>query len=110
MTTSPMRRFRNRLTGRRPASAAPVKPWVRATCGQTHDALSAVTFPAPLAWDQASEQERADDFDLTTDTCIWKDEGTGRCTCACPPRAPPGRLPRDPVSPKLPRAPRSPAP
>ncbi|MBW8824719.1 MAG: DUF2199 domain-containing protein [Xanthomonadales bacterium] len=68
-----MRRFLDRLTGRRPAPAAP-KGWVCAVCGQTHDDLPAVGFLGPLAWEVASEQERADDFDLTTDTCIWKDE------------------------------------
>jgi len=76
MTTHPVRRFLDRLIGRHPASAAAVKDWVCATCGQTHDELPAATFPAPLAWAQASEQEQADDFDLTTDTCIWRnDEG-----------------------------------
>jgi hypothetical protein len=76
MTISPVRRFLERLTGRRPAAPAPLKAWVCATCGETHDELPAIAFEVPLAWAQASEQEQADDFDLTTDTCIWRnDEG-----------------------------------
>lgn len=66
-----VRGFLNRLLGRR---APPVKAWVCAVCGQAHDDLPAAAFPAPLVWDQASEQARADDFDLTTDTCIWEHE------------------------------------
>lgn len=74
MTINPVRRFLNRLTARRAASAGSVKAWVCPTCGQTHDELPAVTAAAPLAWEQATAREQADDFDLTTDTCIWKDE------------------------------------
>lgn len=71
MTINRFRRFLDRLTGGR---KAPVAPWTCPTCGETHDELPAVTAPAPLVWCQASPQEQADDFDLTTDTCIWKDE------------------------------------
>lgn len=66
-----MRRFLDRLMGRR---TSPVASWICPTCGGTHDELPAVTASAPLVWDQASQEERADDFDLTTDTCIWKGE------------------------------------
>jgi hypothetical protein len=72
MTTSPVRRFLDRLTGRRPAS--PYKDWTCPTCGESHDDLPAVTAAAPLAYEQATEQEQADDFDLTTDTCIWRND------------------------------------
>lgn len=76
MTTSPVRRFLDRLTGRKPAPPARPTSWACATCGEAHDDLPAVAFPAPLAWAQASEQQQADDFDLTSDTCIWRnDEG-----------------------------------
>ncbi len=71
MTTSRLRRFFDRLTGRH---KAPVSPWTCPTCGEIHDELPAVTVPAPLVWYQASPQEQADNFDLTTDTCIWQDE------------------------------------
>jgi hypothetical protein len=74
LTTSPVRRFLDRLIGRRPASPALFTQWICPTCGRTHDDLPAVTAAAPLVWDQATAQEQADDFDLTTDTCIWKDE------------------------------------
>jgi hypothetical protein len=67
-----VRGFLNRLMGRR--EPATPKGWICATCGQAHDELPAVGFPAPLAWEMASEQERAEEFDLTTDTCIWKEE------------------------------------
>lgn len=66
-----MRRFLDRLTGSRTASAT---SWTCPTCGDTHDELPAVVAFAPLVWDQASQQERTDDFDLTSDTCIWKEE------------------------------------
>lgn len=68
MTTNSVRRFLDRLIGRPTASAT---SWICPTCGETHDELPAVVAFAPLVWDQASQQERADDFDLTTDTCIW---------------------------------------
>jgi hypothetical protein len=74
MTTNPARRFLDRITGRRATPPAPPTGWVCATCGQTHDDLPALAFDAPLAWEIASEQERAADFELTSDTCIWKDE------------------------------------
>jgi hypothetical protein len=69
--TNPVRRFLDRLTGRRAESAA---SWTCPTCGERHDELPAATAHAPLVWDQASPWERADDFDLTSDTCIWKGE------------------------------------
>lgn len=50
------------------------RAWTCPTCGETYEELPAVVVSAPLVWDQASQQERADDFDLTTHTCIWKDE------------------------------------
>jgi hypothetical protein len=72
MTSSPKRRFLDHLIGRR---SAPAQSWACPTCGEPHDGeLPAVTAAAPLVWDKASAQERADHFDLTTDTCIWKDE------------------------------------
>jgi hypothetical protein len=48
--------------------------WRCASCGETHDELPAVTLRSPDVWFNSSEQEQADQFDLTTDTCIWKDE------------------------------------
>ncbi|WP_395944425.1 DUF2199 domain-containing protein [Brevundimonas sp.] len=71
MTASFVRRLFDRLAGRRAVAA---RSWICPTCGETHDDLPAVVASAPLVWEQASEQERAEDFDLTTDTCIWKDE------------------------------------
>lgn len=71
MTTSLVRRILDRFTGRRAVS---VSSWICPTCGETHDGLPAVVASAPFVWDQASGQERDDDFDLTSDTCIWKDE------------------------------------
>jgi hypothetical protein len=70
MTTSLVRRFLDRLAGRR----ASVEAWTCPTCGEAHDELPAVVASTPLVWEQASQQEQVDDFDLTTDTCIWKDE------------------------------------
>jgi hypothetical protein len=46
--------------------------WVCACCGKVHDELPSVAFAAPYAWFAASEAEREADFDLTSDTCIWK--------------------------------------
>jgi len=48
--------------------------WVCASCGEVHDELPVVAFPAPYVWYAASEAEREADFDLTSDTCIWKNE------------------------------------
>ena len=31
-------------------------------------------MPAPFYWDQASEEQRAAEFELTLDICIWRDE------------------------------------
>ena len=45
-----------------------------AVCGGDHDGLPAVASIAPAQYDWASEAERASDFELTSDTCIWKDE------------------------------------
>ena len=48
--------------------------WVCAACGGTHDELPAATLSAPDAWFCSSEEERAAEFDLTADTCVWRDE------------------------------------
>lgn len=61
-----VRRFLDRLTGRRPAD------WRCPTCGQAHENLPAATSKAPLVWEIASDAERAADFELTSDFCVWK--------------------------------------
>ena len=43
-------------------------------CGSEHEDLPAVASKAPAQYDWASEEERASDFELTSDTCVWKDE------------------------------------
>ena len=43
-------------------------------CGETHDELPAAAIPAPYVWEQSSEEERAAEFELTADTCVWQDE------------------------------------
>jgi len=48
--------------------------WRCASCGESHDELPAASLRAPDVWADASEQEQADEFDLTSDTCIWRDE------------------------------------
>jgi len=50
-----------------------LKEWRCSSCGETHDELPAATYRAPEVWFHSSEQERKDEFDLTTDTCIWRD-------------------------------------
>jgi len=52
----------------------PISEWRCSSCGDTHDNLPAATLRAPDVWANGSEEERASEFDLTTDTCIWKDE------------------------------------
>ena len=56
------------------SEAGSLPPWTCATCGDTHDDLPAAVIPAPFYWDQASEAEREAEFDLTKDTCVWRDE------------------------------------
>ena len=51
---------------------APLPPWTCTLCGETHDALPAATLPAPHAWLHSTDEERASEFDLTADTCVWK--------------------------------------
>ena len=51
-----------------------VGDWRCASCGDSHDELPAATLRAPDVWFEASEQEQTEEFDLTSDTCIWKDE------------------------------------
>lgn len=66
-----MRRFLDKLIGRRPAK---FQPWRCPSCGQAHDDLPAAAVSAPRVWSDASERERSEVFELTTDTCIWKGE------------------------------------
>lgn len=56
-----------RLIGRK---ASPRERWVCACCDRVHRDLPAATFPCPWVW----SEENAAEFDLTTDTCIWRDE------------------------------------
>ena len=49
-------------------------PWHCADCGEAHDELPAATISAPVYWEEASEEERIRDFELTADTCVWKEE------------------------------------
>ena len=42
------------------------------TCGREHRDLPSATSQGPLVWELASDQERTDDFELTTDLCVWK--------------------------------------
>ena len=48
--------------------------WRCASCGETHDELPAAALRTPDVWFHANEQEQAEEFELTTDTCVWKDE------------------------------------
>jgi hypothetical protein len=48
--------------------------WVCASCGEVHDELPSVAFRTPDVWFAASDSEREADFDLTSDTCVWRDE------------------------------------
>jgi hypothetical protein len=45
-----------------------------AVCGGEHDDLPAVASNAPAQYDWATEEERAANFELTTDTCVWNNE------------------------------------
>ena len=56
------------------SDGAGLPPWRCAQCGQTHDTLPAATLPAPHNWLVSDEAERAAAFELTADTCVWKDE------------------------------------
>jgi hypothetical protein len=48
--------------------------WVCACCGEVHDELPSVAFHAPDAWFNAPEEVRESEFNLTSDSCIWKDQ------------------------------------
>lgn len=51
-----------------------LKRWRCVSCGETHDELPAATLRVPDVWLYSSEQERESEFELTSDTCIWKNE------------------------------------
>jgi hypothetical protein len=55
------------------SDAGSLPPWTCTVCGETHDELPAAAVPAPYYWDQASEEERAAEFELTADTGVWND-------------------------------------
>jgi len=48
--------------------------WVCACCGEVHEELPVVAFHAPDVWFDAPEAARESEFELTSDTCIWKDQ------------------------------------
>jgi hypothetical protein len=50
------------------------KKWTCAVCGGTHDVLPAVAFSSPCYYDWATDGEKQRDFELTSDTCVWRDE------------------------------------
>ncbi len=56
------------------SSASALGEWRCTTCGESHEDLPAAVVSAPAVWFEASEEEQAEEFDLTSDTCIWKDE------------------------------------
>jgi hypothetical protein len=59
--------------------------WRCASCGEIHRDLPALVIKAPSIWLHADERERERDFELTTDTCIWRNEGFFvRCVLALP--------------------------
>ena len=59
--------------------------WRCASCGEIHRDLPALVIKAPSIWLHADEGERERDFELTTDTCIWRNEGFFvRCVLALP--------------------------
>jgi hypothetical protein len=51
-----------------------LRSWTCAVCGETHDDLPAATLSAPDAWFRATDEEQAAEFELTSDTCVWRDE------------------------------------
>ena len=67
------------------SEASGLPDWRCARCGERHDELPAVTLSAPDAWFHATADERAAEFDLTTDTCIWRpDHFFIRCALRLP--------------------------
>jgi len=48
--------------------------WRCASCGEIHTDLPAFAMEAPAIWFDAGDDERARDFELTSDTCIWRNE------------------------------------
>jgi hypothetical protein len=59
--------------------------WRCASCGEVHTDLPALVIEAPAIWFDSTEDQRARDFELTTDTCIWCNEGYFvRCVLALP--------------------------
>jgi hypothetical protein len=52
----------------------PIGEWRCASCGETHTELPALVVEAPSIWSDATEEERLRDFELTSDTCVWRDE------------------------------------
>ncbi len=61
-----MKRLLSRLIGR----AKPKDSWRCPCCGKVRHEFPAATFPCPWIW----SEEKASEFDLTADTCVWRDQ------------------------------------